>query len=101
MDLSEVKKLEEKQQLHELAEAIRRGAKMKPQCRLSLFHDGHSCAIGAAMDGSGAQTDFALETLFPVLNNTFKFEKLMRRIVNLNDHFGWSRERIADWIDTL
>src|SRR5258706_3257598 len=36
-----------------LSGAIRIGARIRPQCEGSFFEDGRSCAMGAAMEGSG------------------------------------------------
>ena len=113
MDLSEVKELEHlerKAQLHELAQAIRRGAQMKPQGFAGLFSlyvttaDGpfeiHSCAIGAAYDacfGWDGRASFIyikkLSAKFPLVR------QIGNEIVRLNDKEHWTRERIADWVE--
>lgn len=34
-------------------------------------------------------------------NKCFTEQRLFRIIIHLNDYHGWSREQIADWLETL
>lgn len=94
-----------------LSEAIRLGSMMKPQCFRGFHRDGGSCAIGAAADAIGISTDrWALRAAFPLLaevnvvcpacgRNQMTLHVGM--IPHLNDFHNWTRERIADWVETI
>ena len=73
---------------HELAEAIRRGCERHPRQarRTSVDRWGGRCAMAAAVAGGYTKR-------VP--------QKLVNKIVFRNDWRFWSRERIADWLDTL
>lgn len=100
-----------------LSEAIRLGAMMKPQW-FEKLHDGDgSCALGAAADAIG----FVVGELFSVtgkdsIHAFFKHFPEMEdkrncpvcglnirysAIAHLNDFHRWTRERIADFVETL
>jgi hypothetical protein len=107
-----------------LSEAIRAGAKIRPQCHGGLFQiDGgeiKSCALGAALEGAGLYTPSEEEILASttLLNkwselgggdylcpsprhpseDTEEFH-LEILIEHLNDVHRWTRERIADWLE--
>lgn len=91
-----------------LSEAIRRGAKLRPQTRVALFADGKSCAIGAAYEGATGKTCAADEyrkvrEVFPELfqNTTtggWELTAFAREIYGMNDS-GQTREAIADWVE--
>jgi len=103
-----------------LSEAIRLGAMMKPQGFEYLLQGGHTCALGAAADACGLlETDLLLHhTLqgearrrFPILRD-FKDRWCPEGcavsrvgvegvILHLNDSHRWTRERIADWVETI
>jgi hypothetical protein len=100
-----------------LSEAIRLGAMMKPQGVGWLLRDGKTCAIGAALDAVGAfgartqssiGYDLAekrwgdilrLKAGHPSCEPTI--EEVWAVVQNLNDYCGWTREQIADWIETI
>lgn len=111
-----------------LADAIRFGAQKRPQTTDgSVFHlirsgEWASCALGAAWEGRGGNISEILEVDigtkervytelrqgFPVLATRvacptdLTWETRMLRMIEwLNDHDHWTRERIAEWIDTL
>ena len=81
-----------------LSEAIRIGAKLRPQSFRGFFRDGGSCALGAAVHAKTgrASPDFPTnwEEFFGVPNG------LCGEIINLNDRKGWTREQIADWLES-
>lgn len=89
-----------------LSEAVRLGAMTGGQIKWDLIDQhGNTCAIGAAMVAMGIKPSaMAHESLwrhFPCLNSNLVFgERLQYVIVDLNNHEGWSRERIADWLET-
>jgi hypothetical protein len=97
---------------HELADAMRAGCLLRPRkAYRAYFRGGAACALGAAAIGRGVtlprlNKPAALEKLFPILNSKVRDPenrkakwKLGPLIVCLNDARGWSRERIADWLD--
>lgn len=101
-----------------LSEAIRAGAKMKPQgiggYTVVSTHD-KVCALGAAGCGAGIDTISPaaaygiLKDRFPILRETIRRESSPSRygwdvcetIFTLNDMYRWSRERIADWVEQV
>lgn len=105
-----------------LGDAIRLGALLKPQ-GVGQYGSARSCALRAAADALGlaptaeaAWRGHAREGIdynglirhFPILDLTVPgppglpdADRLLYLIWRLNDSFGWTRERIADWIDAL
>ena len=98
-----------------LAECIRIGSKETKQCTGMFFQYledkvTHSCALGAAALGalgtSGEYISYSvLEEVFPELERRVVIDdlqpKLFRAIEILNDQKKWTREQIADWVETL
>jgi hypothetical protein len=105
-----------------LSEAIRLGAMIRPQAFGEYQVMGRSCALGAAMDALGIpvcdQSDFLdaeLDQLFPTcalkaqccpvrdchreLDPPERF--IGSVVIHLNDHHRWTREQIADWVETV
>jgi hypothetical protein len=93
-----------------LPDAIREGSKRRPQTRGSLFGSEGSCALGAALEGAGLNDhDMGkLVSLYPELilakdiacpQCEVPLGGLDMVIIHLNDDEGWSREKIADWIE--
>lgn len=102
--------------LKELAEFIRLGAMLRPQCRLVLFYNGGSCAVGAAIE---ART--GIDNLFGNVEDAqkdlHKDYALSRRLScpachvqatlyevigsHLNDTHNWTREAVAGFLETL
>lgn len=91
-----------------LSEAIRLGSMLHPQCFDVLEHvvDGKTvgtCAIGAASEAGYdisyrnivGEHDLLMCPSCPELHD------LQEIIEHLNDYHRWTRERIADWIDTV
>jgi hypothetical protein len=90
-----------------LSEAIREGAKLRPQGFGELCEQGRTCALGAAIEGVwGYGSVWAYETkdgkncidLATHFRNPH--ESLYWDITTKNDHEKWSRERIADWLES-
>jgi hypothetical protein len=100
---------------HRLAEAMRRGCKLRPMKARGYFQrkDGSACALGAAAAGNGSwrpkkkYTMWGLIRDFPELRDTvthpFTHLPLDLRdvIITLNDETACSREAIADWLCRL
>ena len=87
-----------------LSEAIREGAKLRPQAFSALFCDGKTCALGAACDAVGAitwrgdkgeLTGFVPSHYFPALEDP----DLYLAITRMNDFQRMTREQIADWVE--
>ncbi|SRR5258706_16343763 len=98
-----------------LADAIRKGSQQRPQAFGDFFEkvEGQilgSCAIGAAIEGYFGDTTARIEelhTAFPILDKVVEGpEQGMRAelcnvITDLNDMCDWTRECIADWVETI
>lgn len=98
----------------EIAAAIRRGIAMRPKQAFREFFVGNdaSCALGAAFDGFGTfDSPEALASAVccsiegyvsvPSATGEHRTRCLDDAIAYLNDERCWSRERIADWLETL
>lgn len=106
-----------KRAIMKLSEAIREGAKMRPQARAAWFthppYEIQSCALAAALEGCGAVTlDTELSAielgwlaieLWPELaeeiTNVFPHRQRIRMIQHWNDYQFMSREQIADILE--
>lgn len=94
-----------------LSEAIRIGSKLRHQCTGEMFKHGGSCAIGAAYEAVfghpgesanmfGASEQSALmERLWKVIPIPSDLNPIEDIGMDRNDN-GWSRERIADWLES-
>ena len=94
-----------------LSEAISLGAMLHPQAfEMLRSPDGQTCALGAALDAVGGPQSSYLDlychwpdmlhlvVTHPVLGvRTF----LEDAIAGLNDRHRWTREAIADWVETI
>lgn len=107
-----------------LSEAIREGAKLRPQAHHGMLLAGGTCAMGAAAEAIGFSTReidygcyFDLLDLYPYARTTettcpvvscgkaWDFDNKSRTylgqlIVHLNDDHRWTREAIADWLES-
>lgn len=100
-----------------LSEAIRLGAMLKPQGFGMLFDGEGTCANGAALDACGLLAEIGthiLKNRFPIVEvqaeRCFVCEKYMAKlafsttlgglVAHLNDDHKWTRERIADWVES-
>lgn len=97
-----------------LSEAIRLGALLKPQGHMGFLdqRSGGTCALGAATDAIGRLNDLLDGRFYefrewPVLGATVESPEtgwrttVWQSVVTLNDLHGWTRERIADWVETI
>jgi hypothetical protein len=96
-----------------LSEAIRLGAMMRPQA-FSCYTDGiGTCVWGAANEAIGLPANhgfFETEGEWSVADQASRcpIAKCVRRfrvvssiIQHLNDEHRWTREKIADWVETI
>ena len=100
-----------------LSEAIRLGAMNRPQAFGAFEHRGGTCALGAACEAIGLSIEVAnhahiserLQSLFPVLRTQrvacpvcgrVQHCSLASLIADLNDRHRWTREAIADWVES-
>lgn len=98
-----------------LSEAIRLGAMLKPQG----YGDASSsalapatCAMGAAAQAVGNEVD-SYQLFYKEWPFTYKLcvacpasdidrtQCVLSQVHRLNDHYRWTRERIADWVATI
>lgn len=92
-----------------LSTAIREGAKTGPQIRYKMFGpQGRSCALGAAAIVVSDGNLCLLTSKFPILSRIVTGPICAQMtapidliIVRLNDDCLWSREKIADWVESL
>lgn len=102
-----------------LSQAIRLGAMMRPQCVGGWMDGDGACALSAAAMAVGIEpvmflidqrliVDYcAIRRRWPVLDLRVPgpvdgFEAPVYELIyDLNDYFGWSRERIADWVEQI
>ena len=85
-----------------LSEAIRAGAKLRPQAFFMMFDGVGSCALGAAYE---AVTGKVLDDFFVVswsllgLSPGVLDHNLWKAITEMNDKKRMTREEIADWVE--
>jgi uncharacterized C2H2 Zn-finger protein len=104
-----------------LSEAIRLGAMLRQQARVTAFDEVKgTCAMGAALEAVGAldaanlptQWDVVLKTAScrcPDCDEIFRARWVKggvhgattRVIWHINDDHLWTRERIADWVERV
>ena len=96
-----------------LSEAIRLGSMLRPQIFGQISNALGSCAFGAAKESIGDRTPEGFwdpERNFPVVGLLPRecpvcgeVEKLRASIISehLNDRHRWTRERIADWVESV
>lgn len=100
-----------------LSEAIRLGAMLRPQGYYAMSDDGRTCAYGAAYEAVGFVIDD--ETRWPaaeLIYATFPLIAVLTMpcpecgqdapapgmvVTHLNDRHRWTREDIADWVETI
>jgi hypothetical protein len=101
------------EEITKVSQAIRIGAKLRPQGTAYYFEHGRSCALGAAYEAiyghpgvecaAGSHRDSSGEMLGVRLGNHFGQPffnaDLDYKIVCKNDS-GWTREQIADWLES-
>lgn len=102
MDESVVKIFEEqKLGTLKLSDAIRIGAKLRPQCFGVYATRYGTCAIGAALEATGRAPDqhcIAIEDVAGFFGIT---QNLIVQVVGKNDVDHMTREEIADWLESI
>jgi len=104
------------------SDAIRKGAQQRPQCFARVFRPHPtagmaSCALGAAVEGTFGETRAGLLLMLKdVYPRAFigrrgrsyacpacvaSFYTIATGAAHLNDDHRWTREQIADWVETL
>ena len=102
-----------------LSEAIRLGAMNRPQGFYRLYDQGRTCAMGAAAEAMGILdhenncyidghkskikhwTPVAMTMTPCPACEEYGIDNMQRVMVHLNNDHRWSRERIADWVETI
>lgn len=98
-----------------LSEAMKLGAAMTPKSTCVFFgDDGSTCAMGAACFSVGIGKDDlfldirAMHKRFPILDLFVQHPEepqtrieLSLTVYDLNDNYGWTREKIANWIEMV
>lgn len=106
--------MEIKKHFNTFSEAIREGAKLRPQTIGTYFDSiGRSCALGAALEACfGYEEDdvVGLTEMFPYIlnvapcpvNGCFLRDQTIVDVIvaHLNDDHLWTREQIADWLES-
>lgn len=96
MDLSELERLEAPAKVLKLSEAIRIGAKIRPQNHHGLLYDGYgTCALGSAAEARGWNLSMRINVQKAFLTDVGV--DLWNQIGQRNDT-GSTREEIADWL---
>lgn len=97
-----------------ISEALRKGSKIRPQCKGLYFKDGCSCSLGAIFEAIGVATPESQSTeitflrkYYPQADNIVEHPVDKRKtylsavILALNDYDNWTREQIADWLESI
>ena len=87
------------------SEAIRLGAMLGPQCfGMEADRDGGLCANGGATRAAGYYAVYQFGAITKTLANCpvcgRRGELATIVAEELNDHHRWTRERIANWVET-
>lgn len=99
MDLSETKQFDLAVRPLKLSEAMRIGAKIRPQCAGAWFVKDGSCAIGAVWEATYGTTDTGFRLVGCVISREYGIsDYFLGEIIRRNDS-GQSRESIADWLE--
>jgi hypothetical protein len=89
-----------------LSEAIRIGASYRPQGFngvLSQIHEGTSCALHAAYEAvtGGPAHDEGSDTSYNLTQWAYRiFGNAATNVIYKNDDEKWTREQIADWLES-
>lgn len=108
MDISEIKEFEQQVGTLKLSQAIRIGAKLRPQCFMYGKDSGGSCAIVAGAEGAGVPYDSIFTTggawtalyRLGIVSEGYDNNEFAAQIIYKQDHDHLSREQIADWVET-
>ena len=82
-----------------VSEAIRIGAKIRPQCYGGMFVGFGSCALGAAMEGFEC---FGVDADALIMEARVAFAQVIGiDIPTANDQYRWTREEIAEVLERI
>lgn len=83
-----------------LSEAIRIGAKKRPQCKEAYFSNGGSCAWGAAVEGLFGvdEETFSIGHINAAMS-AVRHAGVVGMVIEMNDT-DKTREEIADWLES-
>jgi hypothetical protein len=94
-----------------LSDAIREGAKLRPRQSFGTYgSDISACAIGAARVAyTGSPYGYTPDSVRDILAaasscpacDLGEGDALISNILHLNDDHKWTRERIADWVESI
>lgn len=98
------------------SEAIREGAKIRPQCFGVGFDDIGTCAYGAGVEAIAGSLAYELyqavdvELMYPYLGSDSlcpacpvsdpRGDRFLGTVFHLNDVHRWTREAIAGWLES-
>lgn len=102
-DESVIKQFEQAQQITKLSQAIRIGAKLRPQCRDGFFTDSHgTCALGAAYEAVSGNLPPVVGAMVVerLRAHGIQFPEPFPNIICWNDS-GMTREAIADKLEAM
>lgn len=105
MDESVIKHLEQpKVGTLKISEAMRIGARLRPQARGLYFTEGSSCALGAAYEGvtgkyHEAGADFEGPSMVDWFKSYFGVGHELGLDIAIRNDEGQTREQIADWLE--
>jgi hypothetical protein len=105
MDQSVIEHFEQQKQITKLSEAIRAGAKLRPQCSGSYQFDGKSCAYGAAAEVLGVDPLELHKGRIRGFNynkaEEMAFIKTYGIAITTANDSGMTREAIADKLEAI
>ena len=91
-----------------LSEAIRLGSTLRPQGFGHLKYRDRTCAWGAALDAINMiekynkdNTIWPIEKAEVICPHCLQPSDLLSIVIHLNDRCKWSREVIADWVESI
>lgn len=95
-----------------LSEAMRLGAMLRPQITGRLLSRWGSCALGAARQAAGVPTRETVSHPWVWTHTTLShcpacrfstgYQDFVEQLIkHLNDTHRWTRERIADWVESI
>lgn len=79
------------------SEAMRAGAKLRPQAYGAIYYRGRSCAIGAMLEGMGCNLEAGGKPMEAAIKASGLSQTLLSEIATMNDS-GHPRECIAYWL---
>lgn len=107
MDIGDIKYLGQPAKVLKLSEAIRIGAKIRPQCTGKFYANGGSCAIGAALEAIGMKGEVEKYRRengptdpYHIFDKAFPYASALDLEIGMKSDNG-TREKVADWLQSL